>query len=265
MSALIFDCDGVLVDSEGSLHLTAFNRMWEEAQVPWHWTAGEYAQLTRISGGRERLASLHADPRFRSAVPVPEDKHAWTELVAEWHRRKTEIYVDLLGRADSPARSGVRRLVKDALSSGWRVGVASSGAHRSVSAVVRCVMGEDMAEKIVVVAGDHIHRKKPAPDIYLEAARILECHPARCVVIEDTQNGLRAARSAGMRCVVTPTEMNRQASFPGAAMIVSCLGDPDGEHFTSASFCSDTYRSWVTLEDLSALLSMPMEDAHAAM
>ena len=65
--ALIFDCDGVLADTERDGHLVAFNRMWRETGVEWQWTLSQYAEKLKIGGGKERLSSLAKDDDFRAA------------------------------------------------------------------------------------------------------------------------------------------------------------------------------------------------------
>ena len=69
--ALIFDCDGVLGDSERHGHLVAFTQMWREFAVPWQWSDLDYRTKLKIGGGKERMASLFAEPEFRRVFPVP--------------------------------------------------------------------------------------------------------------------------------------------------------------------------------------------------
>ena len=80
--ALIFDCDGVLADTERDGHLVAFNQMWREQGVNWQWTLDQYADKLKIGGGKERIASLANDADFRAAYPVPASDEAWMATVA---------------------------------------------------------------------------------------------------------------------------------------------------------------------------------------
>jgi len=87
---------------------------------------------------------------------------------------------------------GVKRLSEEALERGWTLAVASTSAQESVDAVLRRAMGEATAARFaLVLAGDVVKAKKPAPDIYLLAAERLGVSPAECVVVEDSNNGLR--------------------------------------------------------------------------
>jgi dihydroxyacetone kinase phosphoprotein-dependent L subunit len=229
--ALIFDCDGVLGDTEQFGHLVAFNQMWKESGVPWEWSVEEYGRKLKIGGGKERMASLFSEAKFLKAWPAaPADETARKETVAAWHKRKTEIYKEIIRSGRIPARSGVRRLSEEALANGWLLAVASTSAPEAVNAVLRHAVGEATAGRFsAVLAGDVVKAKKPAPDIYLMAARELGVPPEACVVVEDSNNGVESAYAAQMQCVVTVSGYTREEDFSHASIVVTCLGDPGGE------------------------------------
>jgi len=254
MPGLIFDCDGVLVDSETALQLNAFNEVWREQGIPWRWSRDEYTRLTKISGGKERLESLYDDVAFRTVFRVPEDRAAFKQIVSAWHRRKTEIYVENVRRGCLTARPGVKRLAEEALERGWRLGVASSGAPEAVLAVIKSVIGPQLTEKFVILSGEVVARKKPAPDIYIAMARALQLRPEACIAIEDTVNGMVSACAAGMHCIVTPTSATAHFSFPQAVWVISCLGDPGGQVMKPLSAPVNFERSWLTIDDLGGLV-----------
>jgi len=128
---LIFDCDGVLADTERDGHLVAFNQMWREKGVNWQWTVEQYAEKLKIGGGKERIASLARDPDFRAAFPVPASDDAWQAIVADWHKRKSEIFKELVMSGAMPGRPGVKRLTREALDEGWTLAVCSTSAQAS--------------------------------------------------------------------------------------------------------------------------------------
>jgi HAD superfamily hydrolase (TIGR01509 family) len=228
--ALIFDCDGVLADTERDGHLVAFNRMWREQGVDWQWTVPQYIEKLKIGGGKERMASLARDDAFRAVYHVPASEDEWRNTVAGWHKRKSEIYQELIASGAVPGRPGVKRLAEEALAKDWTLVVCSTSALASVQAVLTHVMGEDTASKFAgVLAGDIVKAKKPAPDIYNLATQKLDLDPANCVVVEDSRNGLLAAKAAGMTCIITVNEITRDEGFSEAAIVLSCLGDPGGE------------------------------------
>ncbi len=229
--ALIFDCDGVLGDTEQFGHLPAFNQMWKEMGVPWQWSVEEYGRKLKIGGGKERMLSLFREPAYRAAWPAaPTEEAAQKEMVAAWHRRKSAIYKEIILSGRIPPRSGVKRISEGALENGWTLAVASTSAEESVRAVLRHAMGEATANRFsLVLAGDCVKAKKPAPDIYLLAAERLGISPADCVVVEDSNNGVEAAAAAGMKCVVTVSSYTKEEDFSKAAVVLTCLGDPGGE------------------------------------
>ncbi|MDR2348696.1 MAG: hypothetical protein LBD90_08845, partial [Bifidobacteriaceae bacterium] len=132
--ALIFDCDGTLADTERDGHRVAFNQMFQEIGLPLHWSVEEYGRLLSVAGGKERIASV-IGPDLARQLGLPADPAALRQAIIPWHRRKTEIYVELLESGALPARPGVRRLMRAALADGWRVAVASTAAPPAVSAV----------------------------------------------------------------------------------------------------------------------------------
>jgi beta-phosphoglucomutase-like phosphatase (HAD superfamily) len=221
--ALIFDCDGVLADTERDGHLVAFNQMWHEQSVNWQWSLAQYAEKVKIGGGKERMFSLGQDDDFRAVYKVPGSEEEWWNTVAGWHKRKSN---------DEPlpglSRSACKWLAEEALAQGWTLAVCSTSALSSVQAVLSHVMGEKTAGKFAgVFAGDMVKAKKPAPDVYTLAAEKLNLDPANCVVVEDSRNGLLAAVAAKMTCIITYNELTK-VDFRGA-IVLSSLGDPEGE------------------------------------
>ena len=254
MPALIFDCDGVLADTERHGHLPAFNASFAEFGLPVHWSEEDYAEKLLIGGGKERLTSL-LNPDFVQAANLPADPARQQEAVAAWHRRKTQIYTDLIAVGALPARPGIARIVAEAAAAGWLLAVASTSAEPSVRAVLTHAVGESLALQFQVFAGDIVAAKKPAPDIYAYALKHLGVSTDEAIVVEDSNNGLRAARAAGLRTLVTVSSYTVDENFDGAALVVTSLGDPDGEPATVLrSPAGVVPNGFVTLDDLSMLL-----------
>lgn len=253
---LIYDCDGVLGDTEQFGHLPAFNQMWAEFGVPWQWTVEGYGRKLKIGGGKERMKSLFEDDDFLKVFEPPATEEERTELIATWHKRKTAIYKDSILSGKIPPRPGVRRLAQEALDAGWILGVCSTSAKESVEAVLAHTMGEETAARFsLLLAGDMVKVKKPDPEIYNLAARDLGVSPEECVVIEDSRNGLLAAYRAGMKCLVTVSGYTRNEDFSEADIVVTCLGDPDGEKCqVLANRSAAGPGEYVTVGDLAKIL-----------
>ncbi len=226
MNALIFDCDGVLADTERYGHLPAFNQTFQELGLPVYWSEEVYGEKLKISGGKERMASL-LTPEFVARAGLPSDPEAQKNLLADWHRRKTEIFKQITREGRLPGRPGVRRVAQEAADAGWKLAVASTSAEESVRGVLEHVVGPDLASHFLVLAGDVVPKKKPAPDIYLLALDKLKASPDEALIIEDSRNGLLAAVSAGVRCVVTLSSYTWGEDMHEALLVVSDLGEPD--------------------------------------
>jgi HAD superfamily hydrolase (TIGR01509 family) len=225
VSALIFDCDGVLADTERDGHRVAFNRTFVEFGVPLEWSPEDYGPLLHIGGGKERLRSV-CTPQLLARLGLSDDPAAIESTVASWHRRKTEIYTQLVASGALPARPGIRRIASAAAEAGWVLAVASTSAEPSVRAVLEHAVGPGLATRFAVFAGDLVPAKKPAPDIYLLAVEQIRGGLGTTVVVEDSRNGLRAASAARLRSIVTISSYTAQEDFAGASLVVSSLGDP---------------------------------------
>ncbi len=255
MSTLIFDCDGVLADTERYGHLPAFNQTFREFGLPIQWSEQEYGQLLQIAGGKERMATL-LTPEFVAAAGLPADPEGQAAELGKWHKRKTAIYTEMVAAGRMPARPGVRRIVGAAQDAGWTLAVCSTSAEPSVRAILEHAVGAERARRFdLVLAGDVVAHKKPAPDIYVLALERLGVAPGTVLVIEDSRNGLLAAVGAGLRCVMTVNGYTESEDNREAVMVVSSLGDPEGETTRIlANRGPATPGAWVSLDDLTACL-----------
>ena len=251
---LIFDCDGVLADTELHGHLAAFNQMWNKLGVHWQWSPEQYAEKLKIGGGKERMASLFLEHEFQQTFPVPQSDEDRKALLMRWHKEKTAIYQQIIASGAIPPRSGIKRIAEAALDIGWKLAVASTSAKPSVDAVLAHVVGESTAKRFTVLAGDVVAAKKPAPDIYLLATQKLGIAPANCVAIEDSRNGLLSAHSARIPVLVTTSWFTQSEDFSEARLVVSALGDPGGERSKVVeNRIGRPVAEYVTLEDLAAM------------
>lgn len=253
MTALIFDCDGVLADTERYGHLPAFNATFEEFGLPVRWSEQDYGVTLRIGGGKERMASL-LTPEFVAEARLPTDPEGQAGEIAKWHRRKTELYVGMVQAGRLPPRPGIARIVDEARAAGWQLAVCSTSAEPSVRAILENAVGPATAARFLVLAGDVVPAKKPAPDIYLMAIERLGIGPREAIVLEDSRNGLLAATGAGLATVVTVNGYTIDEDFSEAALVVSSLGDPGEPAEVLAHRGELTLRGLVALADLEACL-----------
>ena len=218
MKALIFDCDGVLVDTERDGHRVAFNRAFAEAGIRAEWDIKLYGELLKVAGGKERMK------HYFDIKGWPPGKTAET-LIPELHKRKTAIFTALVAGGRLPLRPGVARIVDEAHAAGIRLGVCTTSDPKSIDGVLDLMGPQRKAYFEIVLAGDIVAKKKPSPDIYLLAKERLGLAARDCVVIEDSRNGLLAAAGAGMACLITKSAYTQQEDFAEAARVVPELGD----------------------------------------
>ena len=237
--------------------LPLYNQMWRENGVNWQWNIEQYAQKVKIGGGKERMFSLGQDDDFLAVYSVPDSEEAWWNIVMGWHKRKSEIYQQLIASGAIPGRPGVKRLAEAALANGWLLAVCSTSAIASVEAVLRQVMGVELAGQFAgIFAGDMVKAKKPAPDVYNLAVEKLNLDPANCVVVEDSRNGLLAATAARMTCIVTYNDLTKHEDFREAAVVVSDFGEPDNESMIVAQNRTNVKpQGYFSVDDLEKVLA----------
>jgi HAD superfamily hydrolase (TIGR01509 family) len=257
LPTLIFDCDGVLADTERDGHRPAFNQTFAEVGLPVRWSEQEYGEKLGIGGGKERMASLLTD-EFVAANHLPTDAAGQKQLLADWHRRKTAKYKAIVNAGALPARSGIDRIVTEALDAGWSLAVASTSAPESVGAVLEHAVGPTAAARFTVFAGDAVTAKKPDPAIYQLALEQLGISPEDAIVVEDSRNGLLAAVGAGLRCVVTLSGYTADEDMSEAVLVVTSLGDPGDPAVVVANRGAAKPGDQVTLADLDACRTQPI-------
>ena len=219
MKALIFDCDGVLVDTERDGHRVAFNRAFAAAGIDAEWDVDLYGRLLKIAGGKERMT------HYFNQHGWPNGKTAET-LIPDLHKRKTAIFTDLIAKGSLPLRPGISRIVDEAHSAGVRLGVCTTSDPKAIDGVLDLFGAQRKQWFEVVLAGDIVKKKKPDPEIYTLAKQRLALEARDCVVVEDSRNGLLASLGAGMPTLITTSTYTKNEDFKGAAEVVPELGDP---------------------------------------
>jgi HAD superfamily hydrolase (TIGR01509 family) len=217
LRALIWDIDGTLAETEDQGHRIAFNRVFAEAGLGWHWDPALYAELLAITGGKERLLAWwqRVDPQA-AAAPQAEAR------VREWHRRKTEHYVEMARSGAIELRPGVRRLLAEAAARGLRQAIATTTSPENVAALFEATLAGPAAAPFEVIgAGDIVAAKKPAPDIYRWVLERLQLPAGECLAIEDSQVGVQSARAAGIPVLLTRSRYT-------SGEIEGCVADLDG-------------------------------------
>ena len=213
IEAIIYDMDGVLVDSE---------IYWDKARVEFARDRGVVwtEEFQRLAMGRSTVGWAGV---MQEKLALDETIN---EIIAEMKARVIAQY-----EARVPTRPGALESVRH-LKRHFRVGLASGSPTDIIKAVLSITGLDQLFE--VMIYGDEVPRGKPAPDIYLEALKAMDVSPAASLGIEDSANGLRALKAAGMYAVAAPS--------PGFPLPADALALADAHITTLEDFTVDLVR-----------------------
>lgn len=254
LKAVLFDVDGTLADTEALGHRPAYNRAFRNLGLSFRWGPKLYRKLLRQPGGRERIKHYlqHYQPELGvETVEVEQNLDAW---VAKVHTLKSHYFKRYMRHGRVPLRPGIARIMREARSEGVRLAIVTNASLKTLRPVLRYSMGPELAAEVEIIAsGEEVQNKKPAPDLYQLAMRRLNLEPHECVVLEDSEMGLRAAVSAGLAAVVTINRDTLEQDFSQAALVVSSLGEPGAPTRVLKGHIDGL--PWVTLTTLSQVLA----------
>ncbi len=205
IAAVVLDFDGLILDTETPVFeawRAAFSGHGQELSLD------EWQHSLGTNGGFDPMA------RLLDLTGGAVDREAVLSEVQEANRRACDA---------QPLLPGVEALLAEAQGLGLGRAVASSSSR---AWVLGWLARHGIGERFQVVCGrDDVARVKPAPDLFLLAAERLGRAPGACLVFEDSPNGMRAARAAGMRCVAVPNALTRQLSLPDPDLVVASLAE----------------------------------------
>ena len=185
IEAVVFDLDGVIVDSE---------HVWEEVRAAYtRESCGRYTE--RATRDMMGMSAPEWSAYMASELGVPGTPEEINAAVVERMLARYGEAPPLIPGAVDAVRAMAKR---------WPVAIASSSNRELIDVVLAAAGLADVVR--VAVSSEEVERGKPAPDVYLEAARRLGVDPSRCVAVEDSENGIRSAKAAGMRVVAIPNQ-----------------------------------------------------------
>jgi len=268
LQGLIFDVDGTLANTERDGHRVAFNQAFAEAGLDWHWSVEFYGELLAIAGGKERIY-FYLDKYMPEFQPSPELSRLYTkrdfqgttianpiasrnlnDFVAYLHKLKTKYYLQLLRKGAIELRPGVKRLITEARQHNITLAIATTSSLPNVIALLEKYLDLDWFETIA--AGDIVSAKKPAPDIYEYVLNRVKIPAQNWLVFEDSDNGLAAAREAGLKTIVTVNNYTETQNFSKAHLVVSNLGEPSSQ---CKVFQGNLYQDLVDVASLKKIIN----------
>jgi len=223
IKGIFFDQDGVIIDTERDGHRVSFNKTFKEFGYKFEWDVEEYHELLQIAGGKERMKHYLHTKGFGVDVKPEEEE----ELIKALHKAKTTTFIGMIESGELPLRPGIHRFMKEGNAAGVKLAVCTTSEVRAADAVAHKILHD--INFAVVLAGDMVSKKKPDPEIYNLALEKTGLKPDEVIVVEDSRNGVLAARAAGLRVVATTNGYTEKEDLSEADIIVSTLGDPGGE------------------------------------
>lgn len=209
IKAILFDMDGVIVDSE-PLHLLAYQKFFSSYDIGY--TANDNAEF------------LGTKDTWMANVLI--DRYGLKETAAELVKIKEDNLLHLI-KESAEARPGLYDILDRAAAKKIPMAVASSATIPTINLVIDTLKIRHYFQALA--SGDEVQHGKPAPDVFLLAAKRLDAAPENCLVIEDTLNGIRAAKAAGMHCVAIPCEETKHQDHSEADIRLCSLEEVDLE------------------------------------
>jgi HAD superfamily hydrolase (TIGR01509 family) len=201
LRALIFDVDGTLAETE-EVHRTSFNKAFEEHGLPWRWSVEEYRTLLKTTGGKERILAFAQGPAAVGGLLIESLRNP---ILQDLHRRKTELYTTEVRSGRIMLRDGIAELIACARERGLRLAIATTTSRPNVDALLEG--NRDLVDPAwfeVMACGDEVQQKKPDPAVYLLALERMGIAASEALAIEDSWNGVEAARRAGVPVAAIP-------------------------------------------------------------
>lgn len=207
MKTILFDMDGVLVATE-RMHYEALNRVLDRAVG----RTMDWGYYTQFIGSTTTFFWSTLDRDFRLNGQTDALHQAYTQQKIEFLKERGHTPVD-----------GSPELVRALARRGYRMAVASSSPMYEITEVVTALGLDGCFE--FLISGETVEHPKPAPDIFLQAAAHMGVQPEDCIVIEDSSNGVRAAKAAGMTCIALRNPDSGNQDLTPADIIIDALGD----------------------------------------
>jgi HAD superfamily hydrolase (TIGR01509 family) len=226
LRGIFFDQDGVIIDTERDGHRVSFNETFKTFGYDFQWGVEEYHELLQIAGGKERIKH-YMEQKGLNAQMTPAELD---ELIKQMHKVKTQKFIDLLESGRLPLRPGVHRFMQEANQAGLIIGICTTSDVNAAHTVAYKILSDIKLD--FVLAGDMVTKKKPDPEIYNLALKNCSLTPDECVVVEDSRNGVLAAKNAGLRVIATTNPYTEQEDLHESDLILTCLGDQGGEKAT---------------------------------
>lgn len=204
IKAIIFDLDGVIVDTE-CLHKEAWEKIFWELKINFNPKVYYKEYMGRSTD--EILQSLS-------------QKYNLKEDIRKFKRRKQKYLIRLI-KEKLKLIPGAKKLIRRISQSGFRMAIATVANRERVKIIMKKLNLSGYFQAII--AGDQVTQSKPHPEIYLVTAKKLNMDPKDCLVLEDTKAGIESAKNAGMKCIALKHDYNKKSDLIKADLVIDSL------------------------------------------
>ena len=227
LELFISDLDGTIVETE-DYHRQAYNVLFKELGIQKSWSKQDYMKRLQTLGGNK----FHEIFKW---MDLPQEEYEETK--SKLYQRKTELYAQLitedLAAGVLSLRPGIKRLFSELSDAEVPLAIATACVGWAAKEVLIAALGDLFFQSLACLSGGESTKKqKPSPDIYLLTAEKCGVDPGACVVLEDTSHGMNAAKDAGMRCLVTPSEFSVNHDFSRADLVLQDLETPQAFRYS---------------------------------
>ncbi len=197
LQAIVFGIDGVLAETQDARR-EAFNKVFAEAGLDWHWGRLLYAELLRATDGKEMIQAFveRHRPHWRSSEDL-------CHLIAAMTRRHTTIYQEQLNNGAVKLRAGVAHFLNVAARAGVRLAIATNEGRSQVSSLLRANIEPPISAEFSAVCSDDEHAGGAANERYSYVLNALALAPEGCLAVVSSAAGIRSAVAAGLSTVIT--------------------------------------------------------------
>jgi beta-phosphoglucomutase family hydrolase len=202
INAVIFDMDGVLVDSE-PIYFEIENHLFS------------YFHVEVSKKQHEAFVGISIEDMWDKLIKDNNLKYS-KESIVEHHKKYVINHMENL--AQLSLTKNVEELLEDLKEKDIKIGLASSSPKQLINIILSKLHIKNYFE--VIVSGDEVEKSKPYPEIFLKTAKLLGVEPKKCVVIEDSSNGVKAANNAGMKCIGFLNVNSGKQNLENADMII---------------------------------------------
>ena len=193
LKAVFWDVDGTIADTELCGHRVAFNLAFKDFDLDWNWNEEQYLELLKISGGLNRI--IYYRNEIKSELS---DKKCFTI-----QSRKRHHYKNLIQLGKIKVRDGVLRLIDELSTYTIDQFIVTTSGRDSLDPFLSSSMSSHLGVFSGIITYEDVSKHKPFPDAYKLALKLSKQSEANCIVIEDSNIGIEAAKAANLNCLLT--------------------------------------------------------------